>query len=267
MNTLEILLAMLWTSCWNHVEGLAFQYHKCFQKLPSTFINIVLIFSFSFLYQAFQRDSPLAVDLSTAILQLSENGDLQKIHNKWLTHEECSMQITDVSDDSRLSLKSFWGLFLICGIVCFISLTAFFCKICCQYQRFSPENDDGDIEEIEPERRSSRRMMRSSSFIDFVDRKEEEIKKILKRKSSDNKQASQSSEGQPNSPPWRSFVPKNGGFPVLLYVTTLFITNIIYWCCSLLLDFHTKQIQYCCYRVERDRQSRLKKKEKRKNLS
>lgn len=157
-------------------------------------------------YQAFQRDSPLAVDLSTAILQLSENGDLQKIHNKWLTHEECSIQINDVSDDSRLSLKSFWGLFLICGIACMISLTFFFCKIFCQYRKFSPENDEGDIEEIEPDpSRSSRRTIRPTpsfkGLIGFVDRKEEEIKKILKRKSSDNKQASQSSDGQPNSPP------------------------------------------------------------------
>jgi ionotropic glutamate receptor len=34
---------------------------------------------------AFPRDSPLAVDLSTAILQLSESGDLQRIHDKWMT--------------------------------------------------------------------------------------------------------------------------------------------------------------------------------------
>ncbi|XP_048327706.2 glutamate receptor 3.4 isoform X2 [Ziziphus jujuba] len=152
---------------------------------------------------AFQRDSPLAVDLSTAILQLSENGDLQKIHNKWLTQNGCSMQISDVSDDNRLSFNSFWGLFLICGIACFIALTVFFCRIFCQYRKFIPENGNGDIEEIEPER-TSRRSIRSTSFkdlMDFVDRKEEEIKKILKRKNSDNKQASQSSDGQPNSPP------------------------------------------------------------------
>ncbi|RYR78988.1 hypothetical protein Ahy_A01g003846 [Arachis hypogaea] len=30
-------------------------------------------------------DSPLAIDVSTAILKLSENGDLQRIHDKWLT--------------------------------------------------------------------------------------------------------------------------------------------------------------------------------------
>lgn len=150
---------------------------------------------------AFQRDSPLAVDLSTAILQLSENGDLQKIHNKWLTRTECSMQINQV-DSNQLSLMSFWGLFLICGIACFIALTIFFCRVICQYRRFSPEAEEGDVEEIEPSR--SRRTMRTSSFKDlmgFVDRKEAEIKQILKQKNSDKKrQASHSSDGQSNSP-------------------------------------------------------------------
>ncbi|XP_077246921.1 glutamate receptor 3.3 isoform X2 [Tasmannia lanceolata] len=63
---------------------------------------------------AFPRDSPLAVDLSTAILTLSENGDLQRIHDKWLTRSDCSSQTTDLESD-QLHLKSFWGLFLICG--------------------------------------------------------------------------------------------------------------------------------------------------------
>ncbi|KAH1043846.1 hypothetical protein GYH30_025595 [Glycine max] len=36
--------------------------------------------------QAFPRDSPLAIEMFTAILKLSENGDdLQRIHDKWLT--------------------------------------------------------------------------------------------------------------------------------------------------------------------------------------
>ncbi|KAJ8749237.1 hypothetical protein K2173_018714 [Erythroxylum novogranatense] len=151
---------------------------------------------------AFQRDSPLAVDLSTAILQLSENGDLQKIHNKWLTHTECSMQIGQ-GEDSRLSLKSFWGLFLICGIACFIALTMFFCKVLLQYRRFVPEGGvEEEVEEIEPAR--SRRSLRSSSFkdlIDFVDRKEAEIKEILKRKTSDSKrQASSSADDRASTP-------------------------------------------------------------------
>ncbi|XP_050205395.1 glutamate receptor 3.4-like isoform X2 [Mercurialis annua] len=151
---------------------------------------------------AFQRDSPLAVDMSTAILQLSENGDLQKIHNKWLTRTECSMQINEV-DANRLSLNSFWGLFLICGLACIIALTFFFCRVFGQFRKFAPdEGGDRAVEEIVPAR--PRRTLRSTSFkdlIDFVDRKETEIKEILKRKHSDNKrQASPSTDGQASSP-------------------------------------------------------------------
>lgn len=155
------------------------------------------------LSQAFQRDSPLAVDLSTAILQLSENGDLQKIHNKWLRSSECPMQLNEIDAD-RLSLTSFWGLFLICGVACAIALAVFFCRILCQYRRFSPEVVERDVEEIEPAPRSSRRSLRATSFkdlMDFVDKKEEEIKHMLKRKSSDNKQeASPSTDGKSHSP-------------------------------------------------------------------
>ncbi|KAA8526498.1 hypothetical protein F0562_008299 [Nyssa sinensis] len=150
---------------------------------------------------AFPRDSPLAVDLSTAILQLSENGDLQRIHDKWLKRGGCSTQANQI-DASRLSLDSFWGLFLICGIACFLSLTVFFWRVFWQYRRYSPESEEQVTER--PEDGRTRRTFRTSSFKDligFVDRKEAEIKEILKRKSSDNKgQASHSSDGQFCSP-------------------------------------------------------------------
>ncbi|XP_057461732.1 glutamate receptor 3.4-like isoform X1 [Actinidia eriantha] len=150
---------------------------------------------------AFQRDSPLAVDLSTAILQLSESGDLQRMHDKWLSLQGCSSQANQV-DGNKLSLTSFWGLFLICGVACFLSLAVFFCRLCSQYRRYQPEGEGQEIEA--PEHTRPRRAMRSTSFkdlIDFVDKKEAEIKEILKRKSSDHKRpASQSSDGQPSSP-------------------------------------------------------------------
>ncbi|XP_059661065.1 glutamate receptor 3.4-like [Cornus florida] len=152
---------------------------------------------------AFQRDSPLAVDLSTAILQLSENGDLQRIHDKWLLKSQCSAQTNQI-DQNTLGLTSFWGLFLLCGVACFISLSVFFCRVCLQYRRYLPEDEEQEIERPEPVR--SRRTLHVGSFrdlIDFVDKKEAEIKQKLRRKTSDssNKQeASPSSDGQPNSP-------------------------------------------------------------------
>lgn len=135
-------------------------------------------------FQAFQRDSPLALDLSTTILQLSENGDLQRIHDKWLTSSTCSSQVAEI-DTNSLSLSSFWGLFLICGIACCISLSIYFCRVLCQYRRFNPDIEEPhEIPEPDSARRSSRRTLLSTSFkdlIEFYDKKEAEIKEMLKR--------------------------------------------------------------------------------------
>ncbi|WOH02674.1 hypothetical protein DCAR_0522063 [Daucus carota subsp. sativus] len=155
---------------------------------------------------AFQRDSPLAVDLSTAILQLSENGDLQRIHDKWLSKDTCSAQSNQV-DDNRLSLNSFWGLFLICGIACFVSLIVFFCRVYCQYLRYAPEDADDGLEDPESVG-CVKGTSRTTSFKDFVDKKETDIKEMLRRKSNDSRresrdgkqQTSQNSDVQLSSP-------------------------------------------------------------------
>ncbi|KAL8506754.1 hypothetical protein ACS0TY_017594 [Phlomoides rotata] len=136
---------------------------------------------------AFQRDSPLAVDLSTAILQLSENGELQRIHDKWLSRNGCSVQ-TNPIDDNRLSLKSFWGLFLICGIACFLALVVFFCRVCWQFSRYSTHGEPHNVEAPEPTT-PSRRTLRTPSFKDlmvFVDKKEADIKEAIRRKSGEH---------------------------------------------------------------------------------
>ncbi|XAR68094.1 hypothetical protein NMG60_11003104 [Bertholletia excelsa] len=131
---------------------------------------------------AFPRDSSVATDLSTAILQLSENGELQRIHKKWLSPEDCSAQSTQPAEN-RLSLTSFWGLFLICGIACFIALAIFFFRVWWQYRRYVPEGEDEEIDEPQPPR--PRQLMRRTSlrhWIDFFDTREEEIKDTFRRK-------------------------------------------------------------------------------------
>ncbi|XP_010510025.1 PREDICTED: glutamate receptor 3.5-like isoform X2 [Camelina sativa] len=146
---------------------------------------------------AFQRDSPLAVDMSTAILQLSEEGKLERIRKKWLTYDhECTMQISD-TENYQISVQSFWGLFLICGIVWLIALTLFCWKVFWQYQRLRPEVSDEE-RTSEEAGSSSRpgRSLRAASFKDLikvVDRREAEIKEMLREKSSKKLKASQSS--------------------------------------------------------------------------
>lgn len=71
------------------------------------------------LLQAFKKGSKLTVDVSTAIVGLEENGELQRIHDKWFGSSQCDF--TDSTESNHLGLASFWGIFLVTGLV---SLTA-----------------------------------------------------------------------------------------------------------------------------------------------
>ncbi|RDX99915.1 Glutamate receptor 3.3, partial [Mucuna pruriens] len=112
---------------------------------------------------AFPRDSPLAVDMSTAILQLSETGDLQRIHDKWMTQSSCSLDNAEIDSD-RLQLKSFWGLFLICGIACFIALVLHFLQLMLQSWHSPPS---------EPASSASSITGRFQRFLTLIDEKED----------------------------------------------------------------------------------------------
>ncbi|KAF5735877.1 glutamate receptor 3.6-like isoform X3 [Tripterygium wilfordii] len=122
---------------------------------------------------AFPRDSPLAVDLSTAILKLSENGDLQRIHDKWLMRIACSSQGAELEVD-RLPFKSFRALFVMCGLACLLALAIYFTKIACQFSRHYSG-------EVKPSGRGSR-SAQLMTFLSFVDEKEEEVQHRSKRR-------------------------------------------------------------------------------------
>ncbi|KAL8160737.1 hypothetical protein V2J09_002274 [Rumex salicifolius] len=135
---------------------------------------------------AFPRDSQLAVDMSTALLKLSENGELQRIHDKWLKSSACSSQDTKLSVD-RLELKSFWGLFLICGLACLLSLLIYAFLVVKQFTEHY-RDDHQDEEDQNPNPKPRGRIGGSSSsssvlnFLSFADEKEEEIKSRQKRR-------------------------------------------------------------------------------------
>uniref|UniRef100_A0A7N0UTF1 Glutamate receptor n=1 Tax=Kalanchoe fedtschenkoi TaxID=63787 RepID=A0A7N0UTF1_KALFE len=124
---------------------------------------------------AFPKDSPLAVDMSTAILKLSENGELQRIHNEWLMGSACSSQTTMLSVD-RLELRSFWGLFAICGSACCLALIVYFIQMLRQYYRHYPD------ESSEPSSGRSLRSSRIQTFLSFADEREDEVKVRSKRR-------------------------------------------------------------------------------------
>ncbi|MQL96500.1 hypothetical protein Taro_029169 [Colocasia esculenta] len=114
---------------------------------------------------AFPRDSPLAVDMSTAMLTLSENGDLQRIHDKWLTKRGCSSDSSELESD-RLHLSSFSGLFLICGVACLLALLTHLVITIRQFiKNFHDEGADSSVR--------SRSLRSFKTFLSFVDEKEE----------------------------------------------------------------------------------------------
>ncbi|KAM7261008.1 hypothetical protein ACFE04_026483 [Oxalis oulophora] len=126
---------------------------------------------------AFPHDSPLAVDMSNAILELSENGDLQKINDKWLSRSACSSQATEL-DVERLEFRSFSGLFMICGTACLLALFVYFFLVLRQFSRHSCNS-----KETQPQ--VSSRYSRSQhikTFLSFVDKKEENVKHRSKRR-------------------------------------------------------------------------------------
>ncbi|GLJ46345.1 hypothetical protein SUGI_0976910 [Cryptomeria japonica] len=111
---------------------------------------------------AFQKDSQLAVDMSTAILTLSESGELQRIHDKWLSKTRCDTQITEV-ESTQLHLKSFWGLFLISGVASFVAVIVFLVRMIIQFiRKYDPSTSSF----------TSRSLHTLQSFASFVDEKD-----------------------------------------------------------------------------------------------
>lgn len=112
--------------------------------------------------------------MSTAILALSENGDLQRIHDKWLENSGCSSQSTEL-ESNQLYLKSFWGLFLICGIACFLSLLIYCVQMMRQFSRHPPEEPDSSGQ-------GGSQSTRLRTILSFVDEKEDSWKSKSKRR-------------------------------------------------------------------------------------
>lgn len=121
---------------------------------------------------AFPRDSPLQVDLSTAILTLSENGELQRIHDKWLKTGDCSTDNTEFVDSNQLRLESFMGLFLICGAACVLALLIYFGITLRQYLR---HEQPGSAISVDAGSSTSKCSLRK--FISFVDDRQPPPKK------------------------------------------------------------------------------------------
>ncbi|CAL1406985.1 unnamed protein product [Linum trigynum] len=127
---------------------------------------------------AFQKDSPLAIDISTAILKLSESGELQEIHDRWFCKKGCPGEHQRKSEPNQLHLISFWGLYLLCGIVTLAALLIFMIKMIRQFAIYKHR----ELQNATPSDISTttRCCEVAYNFFDFIDEKEEAIKKMFK---------------------------------------------------------------------------------------
>ncbi|GMH02900.1 hypothetical protein Nepgr_004739 [Nepenthes gracilis] len=118
---------------------------------------------------AFAKDSPLAIDMSTAILELSQDGTLQQINEYWLTNGRSCRQNSEAASE-QLQFDNFIGLFLICGISCFTAALIHVLVTLHKFKRHLPETPDPSIHGSAPS-------SRFQTFLSFVDQRERDSKR------------------------------------------------------------------------------------------
>lgn len=98
---------------------------------------------------------------------------MQRIHDKWLLRSACSLQGAKLEVD-RLQLRSFWGLFVLCGLASLVALLIYFIQILLQFRRHGPEDTESSS--------GSSKSNRLQTFLSFVNEKEEEARSRSKRR-------------------------------------------------------------------------------------
>uniref|UniRef100_A0A0C9S6M2 Glutamate receptor n=1 Tax=Wollemia nobilis TaxID=56998 RepID=A0A0C9S6M2_9CONI len=93
----------------------------------------------------FPKGSPLVSDISKAILNLSESKEMQTIRERWFNNSKikCNANTKDsvLVESNRLSLKNFWGVFLVTGCVSSLTLIYYFCRLFYRYLHRPPPDD------------------------------------------------------------------------------------------------------------------------------
>uniref|UniRef100_A0A5B7BUJ8 Glutamate receptor n=1 Tax=Davidia involucrata TaxID=16924 RepID=A0A5B7BUJ8_DAVIN len=143
---------------------------------------------------AFQRNSPLAIDMSTAILRLSESGELQNIYKKWFCRTGCFTEKRHQSKLNQLPLSSFGGLFLLCALFLLIAILVFLLRtvrqfVQCKRRQMDPSSSSSSTSSESFSTQCSHVMR---NYFNFIDKKEDTIKKIFKHNNDPQSQASSS---------------------------------------------------------------------------
>lgn len=144
---------------------------------------------------AFQRDSPLAIDMSTAILKLAENGKLQEINEHWFCKMGCPGERRKSSVPNQLHLSSFWGLYILCGTSALTAFVVFLIRVIIQFVRYKRNTMINPLSSSSSSSLSSPKSLVLSStcssqviydFFNFINKKEEAIKRTLTRTENGN---------------------------------------------------------------------------------
>ena len=113
--------------------------------LYTWFLSDLSISLFFNTWQVFPKDSPLARDVSRAILNVNEGGEMQKrIEDRWFKrHDSCRDTSNNIvsSSTNSLSLESFWGLFLITGVASLLALLIFLAMFLYEHKDIRLDSD------------------------------------------------------------------------------------------------------------------------------
>ena len=95
--------------------------------------------------QAFPKGSPLAADISRAILNVTQGDKMKTIESAWFNRSSCPDSTTQVSSNS-LGLESFWGLFVVVGVSSLLALMIFSITFLYQHRHiWLPHNPNTSI--------------------------------------------------------------------------------------------------------------------------
>ncbi|KAG6387005.1 hypothetical protein SASPL_152187 [Salvia splendens] len=129
---------------------------------------------------AFQKNSPLAVDISTAILKLTESGELGKINNRWFCKSGCPGEQGKKPEPNELHLNSFLVLYSLTGIAAVIAFSVFLFRAVRQYIDYKRRQLQRDPSSVAASSSSDFVFSRAiHNFLQFVDEKEEAIKRFF----------------------------------------------------------------------------------------
>lgn len=138
----------------------------------------------------FQKGSPLAMDMSTAVLKLSENGKLQEIHDKWFCRTgSCPTSRRIHNDPNQLHLSSFWKLYFLCGVFSIVAFLIFVCRAVWQFVNFKKRQMEGSSPSSIPRRARCSEVI--LNFFDFIDEKEEAIRRYFNQQRNPQPQATE----------------------------------------------------------------------------